>query len=89
MGQTGLPCDLGKRPVVIVVVQVSGRGFVGRETFYCGTGGKKNISPPVVVIIKNNGAVAGGFNDEFFMSVAAVDVERAQSRLRCNIFEVD
>ena len=87
--QPGPRCNVGKGPVVVVVIQVAGRSFVFRESFYRRTVGQKNVGPAVVIVIENDGPVAGGFNDEFLVSVAAVYVERAQSRLRGNVFEVD
>src|SRR6202158_5385644 len=82
-------CYIGKRPVMVVVIEVPCRGLVFGESLYVGTVGKENVRPSVVVVIENDGAVTSGLDDEFFVSVAAVYVERAQSRLPANVLEVN
>ena len=75
---------------MVVVIQVSGGSFifVSAESLYPRTVGKENIGPAVVIVVENDGAVSGGFNNEFLVRVAAVDVERGQSRLRSNVIFV-
>src|SRR5258708_26746698 len=63
--ESGSRCDVGKRPVMVVVIEVCGRGFVFGEAFKCRAVGKVNVRPSVVVVIENDGSVTGGLDDEF------------------------
>ena len=87
--QSGMRCDIGKRPVMVVVIKVWGRSFVLGKSFNRRAVGKVNVRPSVVVVIENDGAVTGGLDDEFFMSVAAVYVEGAQAGLLCDVLEMN
>src|SRR6202035_333382 len=89
MCQSGMRRYIGKRPVMVVVVEVPGRSFVFGKSLYRRAVGKENVWPPVIVIVENDGAVAGGFDDEFFVSIAAVYVERTQSGLLSDVLEVN
>src|ERR1700693_5817546 len=76
---------------MVVVIQVPGRCFVfvSGESLYRRTVGQEDVWPSVVIVIEDDGAIAGGFDYKFLVSVAAVYVERAQSRLRRDVFEVN
>src|ERR1700691_378524 len=74
---------------MVVVIQMPGRSFVFGKSLYGRAVGKKNIGPPIVIVVENNGAVAGCFDNELFVSIAAVHVQRVQSGLPGNFFEAN
>jgi hypothetical protein len=57
---------------MVVVIQVSGRCFVfvSGESLYRPTVGKEEVGPSVVIVIEDDGAIAGGFDYKFFVSVS-------------------
>src|SRR5258708_25960707 len=78
-----------KRAVRIVVIKGPSRLLTVGESFHSRAVRQKNIRPAIVVIIEDNCTVAGAFDNELFMFVATVRIQRGQPNLLCDISEVD
>ena len=74
---------------MVVVIQVTGGCFIVGETLHRRTVRKVNVRPSVIVVIENKGAVAGGFDDEFFVLIPTVNVECRQSHLSGDVLEMN
>src|SRR5271170_8186199 len=60
-----------------------------RKTFHRRTVRKKNVRPAIVVVVEYNTAVPGGFDYEFLLGIAAVEVLHGNSSTLRNVFEMD
>ena len=89
MHQSSPRGHIGKSSVVVVVIEMRSGCLVVWEALDGGAIGKVDVRPTVVVIVENDGAVPGGFDDEFFVGIVAVDVERSKSCLSGDVFEVN
>jgi len=74
---------------VIVVIEMTHRGFVFRKPFDRRTVRQENIRPTIIVIIENDGAVARGFDNVFLPHITAVSIECHQTSLAGNILKMD
>src|ERR1700751_3330971 len=81
--------NVGESAILIVVVKVTCRGLVLRESFNRRTVWKINIWPAVIIVVKNKVSVAGRLNEEFFVSIAPVDVQGIETRLRSYILKLN
>ena len=71
--QAALPNDIGKGAIMIVVVEMAGRGFDGGKAFEGGAVNDEDVRPAVIVVIKDGDARSGGFNDVLLGVGAAED----------------
>src|SRR5579872_4360609 len=73
-GEAGLCCYIGECSIVVVVIEMIGRGFALWRSFESGSVYKENVGPSVIVIIEDGNASAGGFDYVFLGCESAEDV---------------
>jgi hypothetical protein len=80
---------IDERAVVLIVIEAAGGRAYRRGNFHGRAVQKNNIGLAIVVVIENRCAIAGGLDDEFFMLIAAIDIESGQSALARDVFKLD
>src|SRR5271155_5510772 len=76
--QAGFRGDIGKGPIMIVVIEMVGGSLVRGKPLECGSIHNENIRPPVIVIIKDGHARPGGLNDVLLGINAAKNIHCCQ-----------
>src|SRR5215471_17137327 len=80
-GEAGLVGNVGECAVVVIAVEVIGRGLAAGKAFESGSIDQENVWPAIVVVVDDANAGAGSFDDVLLGIDAAEDVRRRQSGL--------
>jgi hypothetical protein len=88
MGQAGFFSDIGKRAVVVVVVEMIGRSLLYGGVFEFRAVDDEDVGPAVVVVVEDRDAGAGGFDDVFFGGDTAEGVGHGEAGLFRDVREV-
>src|SRR5580704_15290356 len=68
--ETCLGSYIGESSVVVVVVEMVGRGFSVGKSFESCSVDEEDVGPSVVVVVEDGNASAGSFDDVFFCGEA-------------------
>ena len=86
--QTSLDRDIGKRPVMIVAIEMVGRSFPLGKTLESRAVDDEDVGPSVVVVIEDGNPGARRFNDVLLRILAAKHVHHRQSGFLGDIREI-
>ena len=86
--ESSFRCNVRKRAVVIVVIEVIRHSAVRIRRFERRSVDDENVRPSVIVVIENRDARAGGFDNVFLCVPTAKDDRRGEARLLGYVCEV-